>query len=161
MPEFPERVQGQTAIAKIIAEEIGITFGRQYVVRYQQRQYDPFPKADGNNCFHVQNCLDWGRRHVEKNGKGDDKDANLMQQAADAVARKKIRMDEEHAWDFEVKQGLYVLKREAEIATIGLAKQFLMITRDEIRAEFVKDDPARGEALIDRMDMKIKEAANE
>lgn len=154
-------VQGQTAIAKIIADTLGVVFKKQYVVKFQQRQIDPFPRPNERNRFDIQHCLEWAKRHFEKNGKADDKEANLMQQAADAVARKKIRMDSEHEYDFNVKQGLYVLRREAEIATIGLAKQFLMIVRDEIRAEFVKDSPARGESLIDRLDMKIKEAANE
>lgn len=152
-------IQGQTAIARHIADTFGIKFTKQYVVQMQQRVTDPFPRPNPNsNKFNIDDVDAWAVRYIEKNGKKEDKDANLMQQAADAVARKKIRMDEQHKFEFEIQKGEYVLRRDAEIATIGLAKQFLMIVRDEIRAEFVKDDPARGEVLIDRVDLKIKEA---
>mgnify|MGYP007082002454 FL=1 len=134
---------------------------REYIRHWQRRTENPFPASRKNNTYNVKECLDWVREYVIKKNGLDDKDANLMQRAAEAVARKKIRLNDEHEFDFKVKQAMYILKREAEIAAIGLAKRFLAITRDEIRAAFLKIDVPRGEELIDALDMKYKEAANE
>lgn len=162
--------EGQTRIAEILQKHFraaghpDFKCKRQYIVLWSKPtkgRPQGFPKPTDGNRYHVADCIAWVEANVIKKGVDDDEDANLQQRAADAVARLKIRKDDEHKFDFEIKRGKYISAREAEIAAIGLAKRFLAITRDEIRAAFLKIDVRRGEELIDALDMKYSEAANE
>ncbi len=161
--------EGQTQIAAVLRkhfqpEHPDFKCQRQYIVLWSKPtrgRPQGFPKPNDANRYNIADCIAWVKKNVIGAGVEDDEEAKLLQRAANSVALTKIRIDEEHKFDFEVKQGKYILAREAEIQAIGLAKRFLAITRDEIRAAFLKTDIKRGEELIDALESKYSEAANE
>ena len=168
MKEKPKKAEGQTQIAAVLQKHFrenghpDFVCRRQYIVKWSKptrnRPYG-FPKPDNANRHKVEDCIKWVSENIFKNGIEDDPDGRLQQRAAEAVARLKIRKDEEHKFDFDIKLGKYVLSKDAEIARLGVAKTLLYITREKIRAEFLRDDVARGERLIDQIDIAIEEAA--
>jgi hypothetical protein len=160
--------EGQTRIAEVLQKHFraaghsDFKCKRQYIVLWSKPtkgRPQGFPKPTDGNRFKISDCITWVESNVIKKGVEDDEDANLQQRAADAVARKKIRSDEEHKFDFEIKRGKYIAAREAEIDRLGVAKTILFIVREKIRAEFLKDDIQRGEKLIDQIDIGIEEAS--
>lgn len=154
----------QTWMAKYLTD----TYGKKDGVEYFTAQISSWIKNEGapppgkNRQLPVAPFIKWFLEN--KSGGGTNGDSTLGAGAKAKNERQIVALErEKFQLDVEKKKIAreIVSRREADLACIGLAKRFLAITREEIRYVFLKFDVAKGEELIDALDKKYKEAANE
>jgi hypothetical protein len=126
--------------------------------RMSNPEIPPFPKTEGQNNYNVKACIDWVQRWIVELGNKLNGGGIIAGSKTDQL--KDLAL-EEGRFDLEIKKGHWVSRKEAEISGIGIIKRFQAITRDEIRAEFIKDDIARGERLIDALEIKYADAGKD
>ena len=128
--EYPSHVEGLTHLCKLIERKFGFTLSKQYIcakLRKDPKYIVPFPKTRAGNQFVVKEVFDWLEKYYIPSRKGFERD--LFKEAAEAKARQTIREDEEHEFQFDLEQGLYIKKADADRTIKGFAKKMWAMVR--------------------------------
>jgi hypothetical protein len=157
----------QTQMAAHLTETYGKSVGREYftgqISSWIKNEGAPGPGA--NRRLNTADFIKWFLENKFEGGGAAITGESSTAKGATAKNERQVVALERERFQLEAEKKKaakeLVSRREAELACIGLAKRFLAITREEIRYAFLKTDVARGEALIDELDKKYKEAASE